>query len=190
MRIAIGRNAVEDNRTWVAAGPRRSSTVTVIAVLMCMLAVKSFDPQRQTSQSSPQVDSVSAVRIVDPAFCQNQTWPYIDPRCLKRSDNPPIAAPTKTGTTESGQYSEPSALTPPSLAFPSQTDPNGASGSSASISERKADTSADMKAAENNAGSPNSLNMAMNDFQAQSDPPPHHSARHYRHARFLFGFRF
>ena len=58
------------------------ATTILIALVMCMFLSKLHGNQ---SPKSMELDA-GAVRIVEPAFCKDQTWPYIDQRCLKRID--------------------------------------------------------------------------------------------------------
>jgi hypothetical protein len=70
------------------AGGRVARTITLIALAMCLVFAKSFAASHPVAAQSG--GDVHMVRIVDPDFCKNQTWPYIDQRCLKRiaSDQP------------------------------------------------------------------------------------------------------
>ncbi len=68
-------------RPAVGDARRVATTITLIAVATCMVLAKSF---AVTRPPDAQRGAVTAVRIVDPDFCKNQTWPYIDTRCLKR----------------------------------------------------------------------------------------------------------
>jgi len=54
----------------------------LVALATCMFLSKLNERQ---PQKLAEVDA-HAVRIVDPAFCKDQSWPYIDQRCLKRID--------------------------------------------------------------------------------------------------------
>jgi hypothetical protein len=58
------------------------ATTILIALVICMFLSK---PHGNQSPKSMELDA-RAARIVDPAFCKDQTWPYIDQRCLKRID--------------------------------------------------------------------------------------------------------
>jgi hypothetical protein len=70
-------------------GKRVATTITLIAVATCMILAKSFAAPHPPGVQSGEVQTV---RIVDPDFCKNQTWPYIDARCLKRiAPDQPVA---------------------------------------------------------------------------------------------------
>jgi len=68
---------------------RVATTITLAAVATCMVLGKSL---AVTHPPVVQRDEAPTVRIVDPDFCKNQTWPYIDARCLKRvAPDQPVA---------------------------------------------------------------------------------------------------
>jgi hypothetical protein len=82
---------------------RVATTITLAAVATCMVLGKSL---AVTHPPVVQRDEAPVVRIVDPDFCKNQTWPYIDARCLKRvapdqpvAENHAASAPANPGTT-------------------------------------------------------------------------------------------
>lgn len=193
MRNSVIWNARTDENTQATDGRRRVATFTLIAILACMLAVKSFGSPTETPQPSPNIptDNVSAVRIVDPTFCQNQTWPYIDQRCLKRAD-PPIATPTNKEIAAAPPLPEASGSTSPVKSSPSfKAERTSSADSPPPISPPQADDAKMSEGAPGPQSSPSGEMNAVSDNQLQPEPPPHRSERHYRHhARFLFGFRF
>jgi hypothetical protein len=99
-----------------AAKQRRlSTTVTLLGVVACVFLAKTLAigaPAMPAAAAAPQHGAtlgVTPVTIVAPEFCKNQTWPYIDARCLRRVDNPPPAevrnastAPTNSAAVNSG----------------------------------------------------------------------------------------
>ena len=98
---------------------RIATSTTMIALLLLIgsahvmrLAVAG---PRQSQEQSNAVQP-KAARIVDPAFCENQTWPYIDARCLKRVE------PTPTTKVQDASSSSEPAPRPPK-AIPSQVAP-------------------------------------------------------------------
>jgi hypothetical protein len=58
------------------------ATTILVALVMCVFLSKLHESQPSKSIAP----DARVVRIVDPAFCKDQTWPYIDQRCLKRID--------------------------------------------------------------------------------------------------------
>jgi hypothetical protein len=77
-----------------------STSLTLMAIILAA-QLNRFGPVLQTNPVGAQSDGSRvplarpAARVVDPSFCQNQTWPYIDSRCLTRADDPVTQAPRK-----------------------------------------------------------------------------------------------
>jgi hypothetical protein len=71
---------------------RVTTTATLLALALCAFMAKGHLLAAQTpsrvAAAAPQGDVTAPVRIVAPEFCKDQTWPYIDSRCLRRIDNP------------------------------------------------------------------------------------------------------
>jgi hypothetical protein len=70
---------------------RVATTATLLAVALCAFMTKGIllaAPTPSRVAAAAQDDSTAPVRIVAPEFCKDQTWPYIDSRCLRRIDNP------------------------------------------------------------------------------------------------------
>jgi hypothetical protein len=66
------------------ADNKLTATMILVALATCMFLSKLNE---RRPQKLAEVDA-HPVGIVDPAFCKDQTWPYIDQRCLKRIDPP------------------------------------------------------------------------------------------------------
>lgn len=105
MYFAMSHDAVPADRPTDAYEPspakqrRTSTTATLLAVAVCAILAKGQLLEARTSSHNPAVAQnagTSPVRIVAPEFCKDQTWPYIDSRCLRRIDNPPPDAPQAT----------------------------------------------------------------------------------------------
>jgi hypothetical protein len=79
---------------------RVTTTATLLALALCAFMAKGHLLAAQTpsrvAAAAPQGDVTAPVRIVAPEFCKDQTWPYIDSRCLRRIDNPAPDAPQAT----------------------------------------------------------------------------------------------
>jgi hypothetical protein len=79
-----------------AAKQRRMSTsATLLAVAACAILARGHLLEAGSSSHKATVAQnagTAPVTIVAPEFCKDQTWPYIDARCLRRVDNP--APPT------------------------------------------------------------------------------------------------
>jgi hypothetical protein len=79
---------------------RVATTATLLAVALCAFMAKGHLLTAQTPSrvaASAQDNVTAPVRIVAPEFCKDQTWPYIDSRCLRRIDNSALDAPQSTG---------------------------------------------------------------------------------------------
>lgn len=79
-----------------AAKQRRvATTVTLLAVALCAILAKGHLEAGTSSHNAAvaQNTGTAPVTIVAPEFCKDQTWPYIDSRCLRRVDNPAPDAP-------------------------------------------------------------------------------------------------
>jgi hypothetical protein len=74
---------------------RMSTTATLLAVAVCAILARGHLLEARTPSHNAAVAQnagTAPVTIVAPEFCKDQTWPYIDARCLRRVDNP--APPT------------------------------------------------------------------------------------------------
>jgi hypothetical protein len=70
---------------------RVSTTAALLGIVLCAilakwLAVETLPPPQIAAAAQSQ--GATAVKIIAPEFCKDQTWPYIDARCLRRVDNP------------------------------------------------------------------------------------------------------
>jgi len=100
MRFAMSHDAVPPDRPADAYEPspakqlRISTTATLLAVAVCAILAKGQLETRTSSHNAAvaQNAGTAPVTIVAPEFCKDQTWPYIDSRCLRRVDNPPPPA--------------------------------------------------------------------------------------------------
>jgi hypothetical protein len=180
-------------------GGRVATTITLIAVAMCMVLAKSFAVQHLPAA---QRGEVAAVRIVDPDFCKNQTWPYIDPRCLKRvaPDQPPTenhvaSVPANPAVTLAPAQAAPLASAaingaPASGSF-SVSNTSDATGSAAHGTPPTADMSGAGQNDIQESIAPNTATAATNDSIAArvADSQRSRRVQHWHHGAF-FGFRF
>jgi hypothetical protein len=120
-----------DAASGTAEQRRRSTTGTLLGVAACVVLAKALAigaPALSNAAAPPQqgvTQGVTPVTIVAPEFCKNQTWPYIDARCLRRVDNPPpagtrsaSAAPANSGPVNSGPVNSEPVNSAPVLAPP------------------------------------------------------------------------
>jgi hypothetical protein len=182
-----------DGDARVTATPQISTSVILAAMIICVIASSGLAPDTPAAPAAQRADATpAAVRIVDPAFCQNQTWPYIDQSCLKRAETPtdqgdaagkPVAPTQQTVAATGAQTSvaAPADNSTQSLDHAQATDRSQAP---AAVSQ--APPATDGRQAAIVKASP----YVASDEPAMAMPPTprHHS--HYRHHRFFFGFRF
>jgi hypothetical protein len=84
------------------AKQRASATAILLAMALCVSATKAHlieTPATASHQAALNSGVTTPVKIIAPEFCKDQTWPYIDSRCLRRVDNaaPPAAKPRIVG---------------------------------------------------------------------------------------------
>jgi hypothetical protein len=169
-----------------------ATTAALVVMAVCMIIAKVHGVETPVL---PQQNYPPAIRVVDPEFCKNQTWPYIDARCLKRSDSPaPSAGNASIVAVEVGQTT---------VATSGSTRVVG----SAPVGDgmvSHASTPADSQiqtapAAASTSGQPlaNEVQAIATDAPLDSAYPrpadlgqPHLSRHARHHARFIFGFRF
>src|SRR5580692_9578385 len=102
MQFAVTQDAVATDHPAEAHEPspakqrRVATTATLLAVALCAFMAKGHLLAAQTPSrvaAAAQNNGTAPVTIVAPEFCKDQTWPYIDSRCLRRVDNPALDAP-------------------------------------------------------------------------------------------------
>jgi hypothetical protein len=97
MHFAVSHDAVAIDHPAEAYEPspakqrRVAATATLLAVALCAVMAKGHLLAVETPSriaAAAQNSGTAPVKIVAPEFCKDQTWPYIDSRCLRRVDNP------------------------------------------------------------------------------------------------------
>src|ERR1700722_2421409 len=100
MQFAVSHDAIPTDHAAEAYEPspakqrRVATTATLLALTLCAFMAKGHLLAAQTPSrvaAAAQNSGTAPVTIVAPEFCKDQTWPYIDSRCLRRVDNPPPA---------------------------------------------------------------------------------------------------
>jgi hypothetical protein len=202
--------------TGTSEAARRSTSITMLAIVL-LIGVKTGAHVFSQSASEPhqlqeQGDSVreeQPVRIVDPTFCENQTWPYIDARCLKRVEPAPVneepipsksppkliaaeAAPTVRSVDSNVPSKDLSAALPPRSAPTTSSDTRNAAQHETNYTSDNPVTDAPSQPNVATAGDADQFwgrSIVANEMQADSDL--RHQSRHrHRHAGRVFGFRF
>src|ERR1700733_4520960 len=105
MQFAVSHDAIPTDHAAEAYEPspakqrRVATTATLLALALCAVMAKGHLLAAQTPSrvaAAAQNSGTAPVTIVAPEFCKDQTWPYIDSRCLRRVDNPALDAPQAT----------------------------------------------------------------------------------------------
>ena len=105
MQFAVSHDAIPTDHAAEAYEPspakqrRVATTATLLALVLCAFMAKGHLLAAQTPSrvaAAAQNSGTAPVTIVAPEFCKDQTWPYIDSRCLRRVDNPALDAPQAT----------------------------------------------------------------------------------------------
>ncbi len=98
-----------------AAKQRTRTTAVLLGMVLCAVAMKvhGIETPASVSPQTVQTSGVAApTKVIAPEFCKDQTWPYIDSRCLRRVDNPAPPAPA------------PRIVTPPATTVAAAPAPN------------------------------------------------------------------
>jgi hypothetical protein len=196
-----------------AAEQRRISTTgTLLGVAACLVLAKALAigaPALSSAAAPPHqavTQGVTPVTIVAPEFCKNQTWPYIDARCLRRVDNPAppptdvrnaSATPPNSAGVNSGAVNSGPVTAPPAPA-PVIHDGVPPSPEATPVAAPSQVIQSVFPAAEPGAAAQNDLQNAGADtaagattYQRVNDAARPHRSRHWRHSFFPFGgFRF
>jgi len=102
MQFAVSHDTVpagppdEAHEPSAAKQRRVATTVTLLAAAACAILARGHLLEAGTASHNAAVaqnTGTAPVTIVAPEFCKDQTWPYIDSRCLRRVDNTAPAAP-------------------------------------------------------------------------------------------------
>jgi len=177
-------------------GKRVATTITLIAVATCMVLAKSFAAPHPPVQSG----EAQTIRIVDPDFCKNQTWPYIVARCLKRIAPDQPVAENRAGIVSTNPQVTPAPTAPLATAAISGAPASGnfavpdASDAAGSAMHRTPPTAAMNGAGQNDIQQTIASNTAVaapdNSVNTRvADSPRNHRSHHWQHGAF-FGFRF
>jgi hypothetical protein len=207
-----------------SANARIATSVTIIAMLLLIGLANgrhvpkqsASDPRRQQEQSQVVTEEhPKAVRIVDPAFCENQTWPYIDARCLKRVDSGPTSEAQNTSNSSVPTAVPPKLIAAETAPAARQDSPpvplNGSSEGSSTTSPRSVPAAAPSDSPQvahvadddvvhaspepktASTGNPEQFwgrPVAANEMRADSDFRQQYARHRRHHYGRIFGFRF
>jgi|HubBroStandDraft_3_1064219.scaffolds.fasta_scaffold242622_1 hypothetical protein len=221
MRFAMSHDAVPPDRPADTYDPspakqlRISTTATLLAVAVCAILAKGQLETRTSSHNAAvaQNAGTAPVTIVAPEFCKDQTWPYIDSRCLRRVDNPPPPADARQAVappaTTAAATPAPASVSAKAVAAPPPPPPPAHTEAAASTSTPPAAPApsspdpraqviqsvfpaAEPAATRDNDVQPGNANAATDApaYQRTSDGSQHRRSRHWNNHSGFFGFRF
>jgi hypothetical protein len=192
MQFAVTHDAVPTDHPAEAYEPssakqrRVATTATLLAVALCAFMAKGHLLAAQTPSrvaAAEQNNGTAPVTIVAPEFCKDQTWPYIDSRCLRRVDNPaPDAIPPTAATTAAETN-----VAPPNVA-PTTSTTNAPP---AAATPNPTDTRDQVMQSVFPAAAPDARAYpATNAYTRASNASQHRRSEHWNNHSGFFGFRF
>jgi hypothetical protein len=214
MQFAVTHHAVPTDHPAEAYEPspakqrRVATTATLLAVALCAFMAKGhlLAAQTPTRVAAATRNNVTApAAIVAPEFCKDQTWPYIDSRCLRRVDNPEPDAPQATVAlaktaaatpAPSGGVGTTVAATPPTAetttAQPNAAQSNVATNApSAAAAPNPTDTRDQVMQSVFPAAAPDTRAYpATNAYTRAANASQHRRSEHWNNQSGFFGFRF
>jgi hypothetical protein len=219
MQFAVTHDAVPTDHPAEAYEPspakqqRVATTATLLAVALCAFMAKGHLLAAQTPSrvAVAAQDNVSApVRIVAPEFCKDQTWPYIDSRCLRRIDNPdapqatvapattaaPTPAPVPVGGSGNTVAATPTPVAQPTVAEPTVAEPIRATNAPpAAVAPNPTDTRDQVMQSVFPAAAPSAAPdtrtyPATNAYARANNASQHRRSEHWNNQSGFFGFRF
>ena len=217
MHFAVSHDAMSAERSAetyersLAKQWRASTSATVLALAVCVVTAKGHLLEARTSSHNAAVAQnadTAPVMIVAPEFCKDQTWPYIDSRCLRRVDNPPppaddhkaIAPPVATAAVtpvpNGVSANAVAAPLPNTEAAASTSTPPAAPAPNPTVTRAQVIQSvfptAEPTATRDNDIQRGNANAATDSpaYQRTSDVSQHRRSRHWNNHFGFFGFRF
>jgi hypothetical protein len=209
MQFAMSHDAVPADRPAEAHEPsaakqrRVATTATLLAVALCAILAKGHLTEAGTSShnvavAQAQNAGTTPVTIVAPEFCKDQTWPYIDSRCLRRvaPDTPQATAPPATTTAAapapSGGSAKTVAATPPTAETTGVQTTVATNAAPAAAALNPTDTQDQvMQSVFPAAAAPDtSTYPATNAYTRASNASQRRRSEHWNNQSGFFGFRF
>ena len=208
MQFAVTHDAVAIDPSVEAYEPspakqrRVATTATLLAVALCAFMAKGHLLAAQAPSrvaAAAQNNGTAPVTIVAPEFCKDQTWPYIDSRCLRRVDNPAPDAPQATVApariaaatpAPGGESRNVVAATPPAAAT-TAAQANATSAPPAAAAPNPTDTRDQVMQSVFPAAAPDTKTYpATNAYTRTSNTSQHRRSEHWNNHSGFFGFRF
>ena len=179
---------------------RVATTVTLLALAVCAVTAKGHLLTRAPAPTTAAPNAVTApAAIVAPEFCKDQTWPYIDSRCLHRVDNPapdspPVAVVPATAAAATPAPVDSRANTvsnPPRVAEPSTAMNAPPPATAPSPTETRAQVIESVfPAPASNAAPDTGSYPATNAYTRAANASQRRRSEHWNNHSGLFGFRF
>jgi len=210
MQFAMSHDAVPADRPAEAHEPsaakhrRVATTATLLAVALCAILSKGHLIETGTSSHNAAVAQAqnagtAPVTIVAPEFCKDQTWPYIDSRCLRRVDNPapnapraivPPATTAAAAPAPSGGSAKTVAATPP-IAETTVAQTTVATNAAPAAAPNPTDTRDQVMQSVFPAAAPDTRAYpATNAYTRAANASQHRRSEHWNNQSGFFGFRF
>jgi hypothetical protein len=208
MHFAVSHDAVatghpaEMHESSAAKQRRVATTATLLAVAFCAVMAKGHLLAAQTPSrmaAAAQNSGTAPVTIVAPEFCKDQTWPYIDSRCLRRVDNPapnasraivPPATTAAAAAAPSGGSAKTVAATPP-IAETTVAQTTVATNAAPAAAPNPTDTRDQVMQSVFPAAAPETRAYpATNAYTRAANASQHRRSEHWNNQSGFFGFRF
>jgi hypothetical protein len=208
MHFAVSHDAVatghpaEMHESSAAKQRRVATTATLLAVALCAVMAKGHLLAAQTPSrvaAAEQNSGTAPVTIVAPEFCKDQTWPYIDSRCLRRVDNPapnapraivPPATTAAAAPAPSGGSAKTVAATPP-IAETTVAQTTVATNAAPAAAPNPTDTRDQVMQSVFPAAAPDTRAYpATNAYTRAANASQHRRSEHWNNQSGFFGFRF
>jgi hypothetical protein len=208
MHFAVSHDAVatghpaEMHESSAAKQRRVATTATLLAVALCAVMAKGHLLAAQTPSrvaAAAQNSGTAPVTIVAPEFCKDQTWPYIDSRCLRRVDNPapntpraivPPATTAAAAPAPSGGSAKTIAATPP-IAETTVAQTTVATNAAPAAAPNPTDTRDQVMQSVFPAAAPDTRAYpATNAYTRAANASQHRRSEHWNNQSGFFGFRF
>jgi hypothetical protein len=208
MSFAMSHDAVPPNRPTEAHEPsagkqlRISTSATLLAVAVCAILAKGHlleagTPSHKANAAVAQNAGTAPVTIVAPEFCKDQTWPYIDSRCLRRVDTPPqdapqaTVAPATTATPAPSEGSNTVAVTPPTAETTAAQTNVATNAPPAAAAPKPTDTRDQVMQSVFPAAAPDTRTYpATNAYTRAVNASQRRRSEHWNNHSGFFGFRF
>jgi hypothetical protein len=209
MHFAVSHDAVatghpaEMHESSAAKQRRVATTATLLAVALCAVMAKGHLLAAQTPSrmaAAVQNSGTAPVTIVAPEFCKDQTWPYIDSRCLRRVDNPapntpraivPPATTAAAAPAPSGGSAKTVAATPPIAETTVAQTTVAANAPPVAAAPNPTDTRDQVMQSVFPAAAPDTRAYpATNAYTRAANASQHRRSEHWNNQSGFFGFRF